>query len=227
MWRAAENSRSSQYIKDPKEEAMMQRRGVLLGRWLTVAGTAVFLISLSSVRGPLAADDQGKDKEKNNGANYVKTRVEMGLELAPVPLTLNGKDKTLVGLGSYIVNAVTSCNDCHTNPAYSVGGNPHLGQPKVINASHYLAGGRSFGPGLVSRNLTPDGSGKPAGLSLEEFIHVIRTGEDRLHALPNTPSVTLDLLQVMPWPVYQEMTDYDLTAIYEYLRAIPHAEPGP
>jgi len=29
------------------------------------------------------------------------------------------------------------------------------------------------------------------------------------------------ILQVMPWPVYRNMTDGDLRAIYEYLRAIP------
>lgn len=32
-------------------------------------------------------------------------------------------------------------------------------------------------------------------------------------------------LQVMPWPVYRNMTDGDLKAIYAYLSAIPHAEP--
>ena len=31
---------------------------------------------------------------------------------------------------------------------------------------------------------------------------------------------------VRPWPVYRNMTEQDLRAIYEYLRAIPHAEPG-
>jgi hypothetical protein len=38
------------------------------------------------------------------------------------------------------------------------------------------------------------------------------------------------LLQVIPWPVYQSMTDHDLRAIYGYLSAIPHAgasPPGP
>lgn len=30
-----------------------------------------------------------------------------------------------------------------------------------------------------------------------------------------------DLLQIMPWPIYHHMTDHDLRAIYEYLRAIP------
>jgi hypothetical protein len=43
--------------------------------------------------------------------------------------------------------------------------------------------------------------------------HVIRTGED-----PDNPG---QLLQVMPWPVYQTMTDSDLRAIYEYLLAVP------
>ncbi len=34
------------------------------------------------------------------------------------------------------------------------------------------------------------------------------------------------MLQVMPWPVLRHLTDHDLQAIYEYLSAIPHAEPG-
>ena len=74
-----------------------------------------------------------------------------------------------------------------------------------------------FGP-FVSRNLTPDASGKPAGLTFEQFQHALRTGED-----PEEPG---ELLQVMPWPVYGKLTDRDLRAIYEYLSAIPHAEPG-
>jgi hypothetical protein len=35
------------------------------------------------------------------------------------------------------------------------------------------------------------------------------------------------LLQVMPWPVYGQMTDRDLQAIYLYLSALPRAEPPP
>jgi hypothetical protein len=31
----------------------------------------------------------------------------------------------------------------------------------------------------------------------------------------------------MPWPTFGKMSERDLRAIYEYLRAIPHAEPGP
>jgi hypothetical protein len=30
----------------------------------------------------------------------------------------------------------------------------------------------------------------------------------------------------MPWPVYENMTNHDLRAIYEYLKAVP-CNPGP
>jgi hypothetical protein len=38
--------------------------------------------------------------------------------------------------------------------------------------------------------------------------------------------VDKDTLAVMPWPIYRNMTDRDLEAIYAYLSAIPHKEPG-
>lgn len=41
------------------------------------------------------------------------------------------------------------------------------------------------------------------------------------------PSADYDLLQVMPWPVYGEMLESDLRAVYEFLRAIPPLEGFP
>jgi hypothetical protein len=144
--------------------------------------------------------------------------IQRGYEIAPVPLDLHGKNRALVGLGSYIVNT-GGCNDCHTNPPYAAGGDPFQGEPEQINVPCYLSGGVPFGPGVTSRNLTPNAQGLPAGLTLDEFIHTLRTGEDL-----DTPGVPADdhgLLQVMPWPVFGKKTTRDLTAIYEYLRAIP------
>jgi hypothetical protein len=143
-------------------------------------------------------------------------RILKGFQIAPVPLNLQGKNRALVGLGSYIVNAQGGCNDCHTAPPYQTGGDPYQGQAEVINTAHYLAGGTPFGS-VTSRNITPDSTGRPAGLTREEFIQVMRTGRD--------PDQSDSILQVMPWPVYGKMTDRDLAAIYEYLRAIPHADP--
>ncbi|MEP7341690.1 MAG: cytochrome C [Acidobacteriota bacterium] len=151
-------------------------------------------------------------------------RSQRGLAISPVQVNAgSGRTRFLIGLGSYLVNGVGGCNDCHTNPGHVAGGDPFLGQPEKINAANFMAGGAKFGP-FTSRNLTPDPTKNnlPAGLTLEQFIHVIRTGEDtkKLHT-PISP-----LLQVMPWPVYRKMSDRDLQAIYLYLSVLPHAEPG-
>jgi hypothetical protein len=145
------------------------------------------------------------------------SRVERGFALAPVHLNLRHKNLALVGLGSYIVNAQGGCNDCHSCPPYAEGHDPYTGGDGEPNAANYLAGGQQFGP-FVSRNITPDDSGKPAGLTRDEFIELMRHGHD-----PDNPG---ELLQVMPWPVYGRMLRSDLSAVYEYLSAIPHAEPG-
>lgn len=152
-------------------------------------------------------------------------RIARGFEIAPVPLNLDGKNRQLVGLGSYIVNGQGGCNDCHTNPPFLPGGDPFLGQPTRVNAARYLAGGMAFGP-FVSRNLTPRANGRPAGLTFEQFRQVMRRGIDFRRRPPHVPSETHDLLQVMPWPVYRHMRRADLRAIYEYLSAIPSIPPG-
>ncbi len=150
--------------------------------------------------------------------------VKQGFKIVPVGVQLNlaGKNRDLVGLGSYIVNT-GGCNDCHTHPSFAPGGNPYLGEPEVVNAQEYLTGGTKFGP-FTSANLTPDSAGLPAGLTLTQFIQTLRTGHN-----PNDPPGTI--LQVMPWPAFGKKTDRDLRAIYEYLRAIPslpdNPNPGP
>jgi hypothetical protein len=84
---------------------------------------------------------------------------------------------------------------------------------KVVRTA-YLAGGVFFGGTLCSSNITPDKNGLPNGLTLANFISAMKTGHD----FRDKPNV---LLQTMPWPYFREMTQSDLTAIYEYLRAIP------
>jgi hypothetical protein len=142
--------------------------------------------------------------------NYEPARIFKGFQLAPVPLKFKPADRNLVGLGSYIVNT-SGCNDCHTAPSFAEGGNPFNGEPEKINTAVYLAGGQFFGP-FVSKNLTPDATGKPAGLTYGEFKTLLRTGHD-----PDTGQ----LLQVMPWPAFGKLNDHDILALYNYLRAIP------
>ena len=154
-----------------------------------------------------------------------------------------------MGKGSYIVNAKGDCNGCHNSP--DLGGewvadhNPFFGQPKLTNPKGYLGGGMTFGPFpgqgiggvgplmVYSRNLTPDASGLPeGGHTFEEFLTIMRTGHDFDGAHPACPTLGVEgciasppfdasLLQVMPWPVYGDMSDDDLRAVHEYLSAIP------
>ena len=177
---------------------------------LAIVSVAVLAAAAAFASGTAVRQDDDQD----NGAS----RVQRGFAIAPVPLNLRGKNRELVGLGSSIVNAQGGCNDCHTCPPFTADHDPYTGGDGVTNAANYLAGGTAFGP-FISRNITPDASGKPAGLTRDEFIELLRKGHD-----PDNPG---ELLQVMPWPVYGRMITRDLAAVYEYLRSIPHAETSP
>ena len=114
--------------------------------------------------------------------------------------------------------------------------------------NHFLAGGRCFGF-FMSRNLTPDDSGKPRGLTEAEFIEVMRQGKDVSCSKQNPPtyggvpdplcspttfpkpeapgagvSFNSEVLQTMSWATYHSMTDNDLKAIYAYLSALPQSK---
>jgi hypothetical protein len=184
-----------------------------------------------------------------------QSRIRIGFEVAPVPLNMAGKDPALVGLGSYYVNVLDHCNTCHSaGPAteFAKGGNPYFktNGGAVVNPATYLGGGRVFplqapgAPVIVSRNLTPDKTGRPeGGRTFEEFRFIIQTGTDldRLHLNCSAPGANPnncypdnlpfngELLQIMPWPGLRNLKERDLRAIYEYLSAVPciSGPPGP
>jgi hypothetical protein len=149
-----------------------------------------------------------------------ESTIELGLKISPVPINLQRRDRNLVAWGSYLVNAVADCNGCHTFPQFLIGGDPFLGTSSVPvapvrNAHHYLAGGFCVGR-VISSNLTPNlDTGLPSNMTLQQFTTAMRSGRG------NPPS----LLRIMPWPAYHNMTEHDLDAVYQYLSAIPHAEP--
>src|SRR5260370_22899650 len=93
-------------------------------------------------------------------------------------------------------------------------------------------------PDIISRNLTRDKTGRPeGGNTFEQFETILRTviDVDKVHptytgapdgkCLP--PPFDVTLLQIMPWPIHQNMTAHDLRAIYETLSAIPCSVAGP
>jgi hypothetical protein len=203
---------------------------------------AVAVFAAIVLAGMLSSSPRTRAIADDNDSN--ESKIQRGFEIAPVPLNLAGKNRELVGLGSYIVNAQADCNGCHSagpQTEFLPGHNPYFGQPEKINPATYLGGGRNFlkisgppSPDIISRNLTPDRTGLPeGGHSFADFLTIIRTGKDFDHLHPNcsatvttncfppVPPFDGDLLQIMPWPIYKNMTDHDLRAIYEYLSAIP------
>ena len=147
-------------------------------------------LSLFVVAGAVVLVQPHAAGQPPSGPDPETSRIIRGFNISPVPLKLRGKNRALVGLGSYIVNAQGGCNDCHTNPPYALGGDPFLGEPEQINIDGYLAGGTTFGP-FVSANFTPDEDGLPAGLTFQEFRRIMRTGHDRAHDLAAPPGHAL------------------------------------
>jgi hypothetical protein len=212
--------------------------------WFTLACTAALAAALLIATGLSTAP---RVKAESGG----DSRVELGFRAAPIPLNMHGRDHELVGLGSYIVNVVADCNGCHSagpQTEFAPGGNPYFNQPKMVNLETYLGGGRDFGflgppaasasAHIISRNLTPDASGLPeGGNTFDKFRTIMRTGVDMDHRHPTCPMGTFNsgcvpapfdgnLLQVMPWPSLQDLSDHDLRAIYEYLKAVPCIQGG-
>ena len=132
-----------------------------IGSFAALALVVLVGVSITSRHGQASGQNAGNDEQ---------SKIQQGFAVAPVPLNLQGKNRALVGLGSYIVNAQGDCNGCHSpgpESEFAPGGNPYFGQPTKVNPETYLGGGRDFGPfpgpgpfpHIISRNLTPDKTG--------------------------------------------------------------------
>ena len=171
--------------------------------WTAIAATALAFVAIAS--SPSRADDEN-DRIK-------EAAILQGFALSPIPkdqLNLRGKNPYQVGLGSYLVSA-GDCTGCHSFPRTlrpggtptnmsGQGSDPRYGDPFVdgaqsltgqlkanFNVKHFMAGGRCFGP-IQARNLTPDDSGHPRGLTEAEFMQAMRVGTDvSCQAKPNRP----------------------------------------
>jgi len=222
----------------------------LKNHFVTTTLVLVSVLALLIHVGHSRANAQNGFVNDNNGAQDEKLAIQIGYAVAPVILNTTGLDSDLVGLGSYIVNVTGDCNGCHSagpqseflahgNPYTRLAPNGPYSGVTQVNTTTYLGGGRDFGgfpaPNsplhIISRNLTPDASGKPEGHTLDEFITILRTGVDMDQRHPNctgAPNSSCtpfpfdgSKLQIMRWPFFLNMTDRQLTAVYEYLSAIP------
>jgi hypothetical protein len=122
------------------------------------------------------------------------------------------------------------------DPSTYLAGGTDFGPAIPFTVGPGVAYGSYVGPDIISRNLTPDKNGLPeGGKTLAQFEAILRTGVDMdgIHPTCTSPSPTPtpancipppvdgSRLQVMPWPVFHNLSDNDIEAIYEYLSTIP------
>jgi cytochrome c553 len=134
--------------------------------------------------------------------------------------------------GKYLVTAM-GCNDCHTpwklgekgpepDMTRMLSGHPEgmtLPPPPAVQPPWGLTAALSMtawsGPWGISytSNLTPDQETGIGAWSEENFVQAIRTGKHL--------GAGRDILPPMPWPMYRNLSDGDLKAIFAYLKSIP------
>jgi hypothetical protein len=151
---------------------------------------------------------------------------------AAYTLTPSHASTSLVERGKYLVTT-SACHDCHT--PWTMGANgpePDMtralsGHPANVDVPAppattpewpTLAGATMTswaGPWGVSftANLTSDKETGIGAWTVDEFVGALRTGRHQ--------GKGRQILPPMPWPVYGQMTDQDLRAIFAYLQTVP------
>jgi hypothetical protein len=143
-----------------------------------------------------------------------------------------GTHRTPVALGAYLVST-SGCHDCHTpfklgpkgpepDMTRALTGHPEdlkMPPPPALPAGPWMVTAAATntawaGPWGVSftANLTPD---KETGLgdwTEEQFVAAIRTGKHQGKGRP--------ILPPMPYPVYANLVDDELKAIWAYLQSL-------
>ena len=133
---------------------------------------------------------------------------------------LGAEERRLVGRGSYLVNSISDCGNCHTDGNGDGGFDSGLLPGSFnVNVEAYMAGGVNIGVfsgfsfPVLSRNLTPH-PGSGLRKTQEEFEQIMRWGVDF-----KRPGGSL---RVEPhFPAEFRFSEDDLKAVYAFLTAIP------
>lgn len=123
----------------------------------------------------------------------------------PYPAITASTDSAVIARGKYLVYGPAHCAECHVSKLEEV---ELLGKGEL----RPLIGGMKFSfPGAVihSKNLTPDKTTGIGRYNDAELARIIRYG------------VRPDNEALIPFMLYSNVSDEDLTAIISYLRTIP------
>lgn len=135
--------------------------------------------------------------------NFIVNTIPTMATPQPIPL-----ESDTLRYGGYITNAA-SCIDCHTKQDK---GSPVQGME--------FAGGREFsGPGgsVFSANISSDTASGIGSWTREEFINKFKQYANGYEPHQVKPG---EFQTIMPWTMYAQMKDSDISAIYTYLQSI-------
>ncbi|WP_224248492.1 cytochrome C [Hyalangium gracile] len=149
--------------------------------------------------------------------------IELGLALQPLAdpaalSSLSADDKKLYARGSYLSNAVSDCNGCHTNPGRDV-------VTAKIPTERFLTGGNVYNaaPGVdalvkikrsMSANLTGATHGIMKDMTYEQFRKIIVDG--MYTQGPITRPVVYPMAQMSE--ALRKMNEDDIRALYVYTK---------
>jgi mono/diheme cytochrome c family protein len=129
----------------------------------------------------------------------------VGALLAAIALGTNASAETPVERGSYLVNGILTCGNCHTP----------RGPDRTPIANKALSGGEEFDTPafkVTASNITPDRDTGIGAWSEVELKRALVQG-DRPNGVPLAP--------IMPYTFYKVFTASDLDAVVAYLRSVP------
>ncbi len=131
----------------------------------------------------------------------------------------------LLERGTYLVDHVLLCNDCHSErdwnfyggppkPPFGAGRECMTRDTKSIGV--VVSRGQGNFPGVLCiRNITPDPESGVGGWTDGEIIRSIREGVDHKG---------LGLFPIMPYFIYQNISDQDVAAVVAYMRSLEPVE---
>ncbi len=137
---------------------------------------------------------------------WIVSRVRLACTVAVMTLAMLGEPalaETLLERGSYLVNGIGVCGNCHSpqNPDGTLSG-PALSGGKALIEPDFIA----YPP-----NLTPDPETGLGKWTDEQIVTALREGHTPAGAVLRPP---------MPIPFYRSLSDRDAHAIAVYLRSL-------
>lgn len=149
---------------------------------------------------------------------WIGVSVFMPRQRPPLDITVE-VTPDLVARGTYLVDHVLLCNDCHSERDWSIYGGPPMppfgaGRECMTRQTETIGVRVSEGQGnfpgvLCIRNITPDLESGVGNWTDGEIIRAMREGVDH---------VGKGLFPIMPYFIYRNISDQDAAAIVAYMR---------